>query len=279
MLNLGQEQTLKVIKKVEFGIYLAEPGTDGSERVLLPGKQVPEGTKIGDELTVFLYKDSKDRLISTMAKPLIMLGGVTRLHVKDVGKIGAFCDWGLEKDVLLPYHEQTRRVKKDEDVLCAMYIDKSSRLCVTMNVYEYLRTDSPYKEGDKVRGVVYEMSDNFGAFVAVDDIFSALIPKKELYKDIRISDEIEARVIKVREDGKLTLSIREKTSEQMDIDGVRILEEIDAYNGLLPFTDKASPDIIKEKISMSKNEFKRAVGRLLKEGKIEITERGIRRKA
>lgn len=277
MFNLGEKQTLVVTKKVDFGIYLAEEGTDGSERVLLPKKQVPKDVKLGDKLEVFLYKDSDDRLISTITEPKLMLHQVGRLTVTDVGKIGAFMDWGLEKDVLLPFHEQTRRVKKGEEVLCALYIDKSSRLCVTMNVYEYLSTDSPYKKDDRVTGVVYEMSDNFGAFVAIDDKYSALIPKKELYGDIQIGDIVGARVISVREDGKLTLSIREKTLEQMDIDAKKILEEIDAYNGVLPFTDKASPDIIRDKISMSKNEFKRAVGRLLKEGKIEIFERGIRK--
>lgn len=277
MFNLGEKQTLVVTKKVDFGIYLAEEGTDGSERVLLPKKQVPKDVKLGDKLEVFLYKDSDDRLISTITEPKLMLHQVGRLTVTDVGKIGAFMDWGLEKDVLLPFHEQTRRVRKGEEVLCALYIDKSSRLCVTMNVYEYLSTDSPYKKDDRVTGVVYEMSDNFGAFVAIDDKYSALIPKKELYGDIQIGDIVGARVISVRDDGKLTLSIREKTLEQMDIDAKKILEEIDAYNGALPFTDKASPDIIRDKISMSKNEFKRAVGRLLKEGKIEIFERGIRK--
>ena len=277
MFNLGEKQTLVVTKKVDFGIYLAEEGTDGSERVLLPKKQVPQDVKLGDKLEVFLYKDSDDRLISTITEPKLMLHQVGRLTVTDVGKIGAFMDWGLEKDVLLPFHEQTRRVRKGEEVLCALYIDKSSRLCVTMNVYEYLSTDSPYKKDDRVTGVVYEMSDNFGAFVAIDDKYSALIPKKELYGDIQIGDIVGARVISVRDDGKLTLSIREKTLEQMDIDAKKILEEIDAYNGVLPFTDKASPDIIRDKISMSKNEFKRAVGRLLKEGKIEIFERGIRK--
>jgi predicted RNA-binding protein (virulence factor B family) len=277
MLNLGQKQTLKVIKKVDFGMYLAEEGSDGSQRVLLPGRQIPEGTKIGDMLEVFLYKDSSDRLISTTATPALLLHQVGRLQVKEVGKIGAFMDWGLEKDVLLPFHEQTRKVRQGENVLCALYIDKSERLCVTMNVYQYLRTDSPYKKDDRVRGTVYETSDNFGAFVAVDDTFSALIPKKEFYGKIRIGDQVEARIVNVCEDGKLTLSIREKTVDQMNIDGQKILDEIDAYNGVLPFTDKASPEIIREKMQMSKNEFKRAVGRLLKEGRIVITERGMRK--
>jgi predicted RNA-binding protein (virulence factor B family) len=129
-----------------------------------------------------------------------------------------------------------------------------------------------------VRGTVYETSSNFGVFVAVDDIFSALIPKKELYGDVKIGDEITARVIDVRDDGKLTLSVREKAYLQIDTDAQMILEKMEKNNGVLPFTDKAAPERIREEMAMSKNEFKRAVGHLLKEGKIVIGENDIRLK-
>ena len=269
MLKLGEKQTLKVVKKVDFGVYLSEDA-GAEEKVLLPIKQVPEGTDIGKEIEVFIYRDSDDRLIATTREPKIMLGDVRLLKVKDVARVGVFMDWGLEKDVLLPFKEQTRKVKSGEEVLCAMYIDKSSRLCVTMNVYEYLRNDSPYKKDDRVMGTVYEISDNFGAFVAVDDIYSGLIPKKELYGNVRIGDSVFARVSSVKEDGRLNLSLREKAYLQMDTDAEKILSMIKENGGKLPFTDKASPELLREKTGMSKNEFKRAVGRLLKEGKIEI---------
>ena len=269
MLRLGEKQILTVIKKVEFGVYLAEE-MESEDKVLLPKKQVPEGTEIGAQIEVFLYKDSDDRLIATTNEPKLVLGQVGMLHVKETGRIGAFMDWGLEKDVLLPFHEQTRKVKNGEDVLCALYIDKSSRLCVTMNVYDDLRTDSPYHKDDHVTGTVYEESDNFGLFVAVDNIYSALIPLKELYGDIRIGDTVEARVFDVKPDGKLTLSLREKAYAQMDTDVQKILDRMNAAGGKLPFTDKADPELIRSEMQMSKNEFKRAVGRLLKEGKITI---------
>nr|WP_297709660.1 S1-like domain-containing RNA-binding protein [uncultured Butyrivibrio sp.] len=277
MIKLGEKQTLTVIKKVEFGVYLAD-GSNAEEKVLLPIKQVPAGTDLGSEIEVFIYKDSSDRLIATTHEPKIMLGDVRVLRVKETSKIGAFMDWGLEKDVLLPFKEQTRKVHAGEDVLCALYIDKSSRLAVTMNVYPYLKTNSPYAKDDKVIGTVYEMSDNFGAFVAVDDIFSGLIPKKELYGDIRIGDSINARITSVKEDGRLNLSLREKAYLQMDTDADKLMEMIEKAGGSLPFTDKASPELIREKTNMSKNEFKRAVGRLLKNGKIEITEKSINKK-
>jgi predicted RNA-binding protein (virulence factor B family) len=269
MIRLGEKQTLKVVKKVDFGVYLSD-GTDPEEKVLLPAKQVPEGTDIGSTIEVFIYKDSDDRLIATTHEPRIMLGDVRLLKVKETTKIGAFMDWGLEKDILLPFREQTAKVRPGDDVLCAMYIDKSSRLCVTMNVYKYLRSDSPYVKDDKVTGTVYEMSDNFGAFVAVDDIFSGLIAKKELYGDIKIGDSVTARVISVKDDGRLNLSVREKAYLQMDADAQKLLSMMEKEGGRIPFTDKASPELIRDRTGMSKNEFKRAVGRLLKEGRIEI---------
>ena len=268
MIRLGEKQKLSVIKKVDFGVYLAEEGAE--EKVLLPIKQVPEGTGIGSEIEVFIYKDSDDRLIATTKEPKIMLGDVRVLRVKETSKIGAFMDWGLEKDVLLPFREQTRKVKAGENVLCALYVDKSSRLAVTMNVYPYLRSDSPYSKDDKVIGTVYELSDNFGAFVAVDDIYSGLIPKKELFGDIKIGDTVNARITSVKEDGRLNLSVREKAYLQMDSDAEKLMKMIEEGGGKLPFTDKASPELIRNKTQMSKNEFKRAVGRLLKEGRITI---------
>ena len=278
MIELGKKQELTIVKKAEFGVYLAE-GAEASERVLLPKKQVPEGTAIGDRLRVFVYRDSKDRLISTTQEPKVELGGLARLRVAQVGKIGAFLDWGLEKDLLLPFRQQTRRVREGEEVLIALYIDKSSRLCATMNVYEYLENQSPYKKDDRVRGTIYEISREFGAFVAVDDRYSGLIPRKDFHGDAQIGDVIEARVTAVHEDGKLDLSMREKAYLQMDKDAETVLKVIDEFDGVLPFNDKATPEVIERELKLSKNAFKRAVGRLLKEGKIEITPKSIRRRS
>ncbi len=276
MIALGEIQTLQIVKKVEFGVYVGDGG-NVEERVLLPKKQVPQQAQVGDAIEVFVYRDSKDRLIATTTKPMLTLGKVAVLQVAQVGKIGAFLNWGLEKDLLLPFKEQTKKVTAGEKCLVALYIDKSNRLCATMNVYPYLDTDSPYHKDDKVVGTVYEISRNFGAFVAVDNRYSGLIAQKELYGAVRIGDVINARVTGVKEDGKLDLSIREKAYLQIEQDAGRVLEIIDSFDGALPFTDKASPEVIKRETQMSKNEFKRAVGHLLKTGKIVITERAIRR--
>lgn len=277
MLKLGEKQKLVIVKKVEFGVYLAASADNDREKVLLPARQVPADAKIGDVLEVFLYKDSGDRMIATTREPALVMGQVAELTVAQTGKVGAFLDWGLEKDLLLPFKQQKKRVAQGDKVLVALYIDKSERLCATMNVYQNLSTDSPYRKDDRVCGRVYEISDNFGAFVAVDNKYSALIPKKELYGEVKVGDDISARVVKVLEDGKLTLSIREKAYVQIQKDGEAILKLLDSYEGSLPFNDKASPEIIQHETGMSKNEFKRAVGHLLKEGKIQITEKSIRR--
>ena len=266
MLKLGERQTLNIDHRKSFGVYLGE----GDETVLLPGKEVPEDAEVGDELSVFLYRDSSDRLVATTREPKITLHETKLLRVKEVTKIGAFLDWGLEKDLLLPYHEQTKKVKADEEVLVSLYIDKSSRLCATMNVYPYLRTDSPYQADSEVTGRIYQTSDNFGVFVAVDDAYSGLIPAQEAAGHFRIGDVITARVTRVLPDGKLNLSVRKKAYQQLDEDAQTVLKVIDEYEGVLPFDDTVSPEIIRREMGLSKNAFKRAVGHLMKEGKAEI---------
>ena len=268
-MRLGEKQVLTVVKKVDFGVYL---GSD-EERVLLPKKQVPEGIEVGDPVEVFLYKDSSDRMIATTKEPKLTLGNLAVLEVVDVGRIGAFLDWGLEKDLLLPFKEQTTKVEKGDRCLVSLYIDKSGRLCATMKVYPLLRTDSPYKKDDTVRGTVYEISREFGVFVAVDDRFSALIPRREVYGRMYIGQQIEARVAAVKADGKLDLSVRGRIPEQMDADAQKIMDRIEKSGGGLPFTDKADPERIRDEFGMSKAAFKRAVGRLLKQGKVRIDEK------
>lgn len=269
MLKIGEKQELSVVKEVSFGIYLAEEG-ETKERVLLPKKEVEEGTKIGDKMTVFLYKDSSDRLIATKREPKLTVGRTAVLKVKDVTKIGAFLDWELEKDLLLPFHEQTAKLYPGDECLVALYIDKSSRLCATMKVYPYLKKNSPYHLNDEVHGRVYETSDNFGVFVAVDDQYSALIPKREGNPGLKPGNKITARVTGIKEDGKIDLSVRDKAYLQMDEDAEYVMETIEEFEGVLPFDDKARPEVILREFGLSKNAFKRAVGRLMKQGRVEV---------
>ena len=273
MLEIGNRQLLTIVKKVDFGVYLSkEQEADPEEKVLLPRKEVPENAQPGDEIEVFLYRDSKDRMIATVRQPKLSLGEVALLRVKENGKIGAFLDWGLEKDLLLPFREQVRKVRPGEECLVALYLDKSKRLCATMKVYRYLRTDSPYEKDQKVTGTLYEISDNFGAFVAVDNCYSALIPKKEPLGNARVGDTVEARVTEVLKDGKLSLSLREKAYIQMNEDAQKLLKLLEEQGGELPVGDKSSPEKIKELTGMSKNEFKRAAGNLYKQRLVQVEE-------
>ena len=275
MIELGKRQKLKIVKEVEFGVYLG----DEKEKVLLPKKQVPEGAKKDDELEVFIYRDSSDRPIATVRTPKLMAGETAVLSVSDVTDIGAFLDWGLEKDLFLPFKQQTAKVKPGDECLVALYIDKSSRLCATMKVYHHLQTDSPYRKNDTVTGRVYELSGNFGAFVAVDDKYSALIPKKEMYggEKYQVGDMVTARVADVKEDGKLELAVRQKAYLQMEEDADRLMGIIDSHGGVLPFSDKADPELIRRETGMSKNEFKRALGGLYKCRRVEIGESSVRK--
>ena len=287
MILLGRIQTLRVVKKTDFGVYLSDQGIEPDSSfvpdkkevvdvpsILLPKAQAKDLTT-GNTVEVFIYKDSEDRPIATTAKPLLTMGSLARLTVKEVTNIGAFLDWCLAKYLFLPFKEQTFRVQKGDSILVTLYIDKSSRLCATAKVYNSLEANSPYQREDQVSGTVYEIIDAFGAYVAVDDRYSALIPKKELFTALTPGEKISARVTKVQPDGRLVLSIREKSYLQMDTDSALIYDALIKAGGFLPYHDKTSPELIKAKFGLSKNAFKRAIGHLQKEGKLLIEDDGI----
>ena len=231
---LGSTTRLSMIKTSKFGIYLGSDEYPGLE-VLLPNNQVPQGIAPGDSLEVFLYRDSEDRLTATTTVPYVTLYETAPLRVTDVTNIGAFLNWGLAKDLFLPFKEQTKRVRVGDTVLAALYIDKSDRLCATMNVYDYLYNDSSYQKGDLVHGMVYEIIDTFGVFVAVDNKYSALIPHNEMSRELHVGDEVDARVKEVTEEGKLTLSLQQKLKVQMGMDAELILQRLENSGGFLPF--------------------------------------------
>lgn len=275
MIQLGEKQILKVVQVKDFGVYVG----DEQESVLLPRKYVPAGTSVGDSVEVFIYRDSSDRLIATTEEPMLTLGQIGLLRVKEIGKIGAFLDWGLEKDLFLPYKEQTVQVRPGKSYLVALYIDKSKRLCATMRIYEYLSADSPYVKDEMVQGVVYQINQNLGVFIAVDGKYHGMIPRKNAHGQFRIGDTVQVRVVAVREDGKLELSMRERVEFQIDKDAAVVMEVLESYDGVLPFSEKASPAVIERELNMSKGAFKRAVGHLLKMKRIQIEQHKIRIRA
>ena len=281
-MRLGYTQTLVAVKKTDFGLFLTDiDKKDDKNRalgdeVLLPKNQVTENMRVGSEIEVFLYKDSEDRMIATRLVPYIKIGEIKKLKVKEVNKIGAFLDWGLPKDLLLPFKEQIYDIKSGDEILVTVYIDLSDRLCATMDLYSRLSLLPPYQKDDMVKGTVYQVHEQFGAYVAVDNKYSALVPKKELHCELKPGDEIEARVLEVKEDGKLDLSLRQKAYVQMDADSALILDKLKQAGGSLPYQDKSSADEIKEEFNLSKAAFKRAIGRLYKERVIVIEKDGIR---
>ena len=281
-MRLGYTQTLVAVKKTDFGLFLTDiDKKDDKNRalgdeVLLPKNQVTEDMRVGSEIEVFLYKDSEDRMIATRLVPYIKIGEIKKLKVKEVNKIGAFLDWGLPKDLLLPFKEQIYDIKSGDEILVTVYIDLSDRLCATMDLYSRLSLLPPYQRDDMVKGTVYQVHEQFGAYVAVDNKYSALVPKKELHRELKPGDEIEARVLEVKEDGKLDLSLRQKAYVQMDADSALILDKLKQAGGSLPYQDKSSADEIKEEFNLSKAAFKRAIGRLYKERVIVIEKDGIR---
>lgn len=272
-MELGKTQEMTIHRITVHGAYLGT--SDSKDEVLLPGGQLEKDAKAGDVVKVFIYRDSKDRLIATVHHPAMELGELARVKVVSVSQIGAFLDWGLEKDLFLPFKEQTEKVHVGDYCVVALYIDKSERLCATMRIYDHLEKESPYHTGDQVKGVIYQINPKIGALVAVDLKYHGLIPNRELFTNYHVGDEIEGRVVKVREDGKLNLSVREKSYLQIDTDAEAIITRMIERGGQLPFTDKAAPLIIKQEFGLSKNAFKRAIGRLLKQGKVEIGENNI----
>ncbi|MGN0242645.1 MAG: S1 RNA-binding domain-containing protein [Lachnospiraceae bacterium] len=274
MIKLGEIQTLYIVKQTENGVYLNDIPGKTEESILLPKKWVPHDAKLGTEVEVFVYCDSEDRLIATTMRPKLVLGEIARLEVKEVTKIGAFLDWGLEKDLFLPFKEG--KVEAGKPYLVRLYIDNTNRLAASTRIERFLSVSHSYQKNDHVTGVVYRVNPDMGAFVAVDEQYYGMIPNREIFRPIQVGDVVEARVSYVRDDGKMNLSLREKAYVQMEEDSRMVYAHIQECGGSIPVTDKSDKMLIMEEFGLSKNAFKRAVGRLLKEHKIEMTEKEIK---
>lgn len=277
MIRLGEINNLQIKRFTSVGAFLNEVEPE-DEDVLLPKAQIPDGAEIGDEIEVMIYRDSKDRIIASTNRAKLTVGEMGHLMVVSQSKIGSFLDWGLEKDLFLPFSETVGHIEKGKEYLVAVYLDKSNRLAATMKIRQFLSTDSPYKENDKVKGTIYSINRDIGAFVAVDNKYDGLIPKRELLGVYEVGEIVEVRVNKVHEDGKLDLSLRDRSYVQIDTDANIVKAKMKEKGGKLSLNDKSSPEEITRELSMSKAAFKRAIGRLYKDGIIIITEKGIQYK-
>lgn len=276
MFELGKTQKMKINNITKIGAYLDAETGNADDNILLPNNQLTDDIKEGDEVEVFIYRDSEDRVIATCKKPFIEKDEIALLEVVDVNKIGAFLNFGLERDLFLPFKEQKVRVRKGDVVLVALYIDSKERLAATTYVSEYFRYDSNFKKNDVVKGIVYNFEPYIGAFVLIDKKYTALIPKDQIFSPIEVGAEIEARISTIHSDGKLVLSLKQEAYKQRLEDSDFIYEYLKSGNGFMALNDDSSPELIKKKLNISKKSFKRAIGKLLKEKKIEITAKGIK---
>ncbi|MDO4778642.1 MAG: S1-like domain-containing RNA-binding protein [Tissierellia bacterium] len=274
MYDLGKKQKLFIKRFASIGAFLSSSMEDDTD-VLIPKKYLKKDLNIGDKIEVFVYKDNENRPIATTQIPKIELGKLAILQVKALTKIGAFLDWGLDKDLLLPFEEQVGKIKQNSFHLVGLYLDKSNRFSATMKVNDYFDKNPPYKENDWVRGTIYSYNSEVGAFIIIDGKYNALLPQKEIAGVLKVGDEISLRVKQVKEDGKLDLSYMNRAHEEMNKDAEIVYNTIKENNGFLRLNDKSDPKLIFSIFKMSKSQFKRAVGRLYKQRKIVFRDNGI----
>ncbi|MBV1757274.1 MAG: RNA-binding protein [Dethiosulfatibacter sp.] len=270
MIKLGEMQFLKLNKvDVKDLIFIDENGTE----VYVKKEKGQTIIEKGQMRDVFVYK-MNNRLEGSLKRPNLVIGEIGYLKVVDITEIGAFMEWGLDKNLFLPFKQQKGQIRVGHEYIVGIYLDKSERLCATMDIYEMLRTDSPYKIGDKVKGTIYSLKRGLGAMVAVENKYHGLIQEKDFFGK-GIGDQVEARVVKIREDGKLNLNLFDKTHTKMDDDAEVIYKRLVKAGGFLPYSDKTNPNVIKETFNMSKGSFKIAIGRLYKRDLITISDKGI----
>ncbi len=276
MIHVGSNQKMKVSRRTSIGLYLVPVDESDHEGILLPKKYVsPQEIPEGSLIDVFVYRDSDDRLIATTLAPLLHAGEIGILRVVSNTPIGAFLDWGLEKDLLLPKSEQLHPIYPGDRVLVYADVDKSNRIYASMQIQKFLTASGPFKKDDKVNCVVYKTVRGIGAFTAIDNKYMALIPKKELFKELRPGDRLDARIVDIKPDGKIDLSLRDKAYKERISDSKKIYDMLVSKGGSLGMDDKSSPEEIKDMFEMSKASFKRALGKLLSEKKIVFTSKGI----
>lgn len=268
MINIGKTNTLTVVKKLDFGVYL-----DGGEagEILLPQKYVPTDAGIGDDLRVFIYRDSNDRLIATTERPLIEVGEFGYLKAVSTTKIGVFMDWGLLKDLLVPFREQKRPMNVGEKYIVYAFLDHATdRIVGSTKLDKFLGNKIPhYEEGDKVRVLVVSRTD-LGMKVIVDDLFWGMIYNNDLFDPIDTGDRVEGYVKLVRSDGKIDVTLRSKGGERVFHLADRIIGYLEDCGGRMNISDSSTPEDIKNVFQCSKKDFKKSLGLLYKKGSIII---------
>jgi predicted RNA-binding protein (virulence factor B family) len=272
LINIGKYNELEVVKELDFGIYLR----DGDVEILMPTKWVPTGTQIGDTLNVFIFRDSDDRLIATTVEPYAIADTFAFLEAKQVNDIGAFLDWGMDKDLLVPYREQQLKMEPGKSYVVFVYVDEeTNRLVASAKLSRFIeREDIHLQDGDIVDLLIYSETD-LGFNAIINNLYSGLIYKNEIYEAIRVGDQMKGFVKHVREDNKIDLSLQKSGFELVDDVKWRILNMMKQNGGFLSLNDSSAPEEIKAKLQISKKAFKKAVGALYKERLVKLTDKGV----
>lgn len=273
MIQIGQYNVLKTTRETKSGLYLAD---EEGQEVLLPGKYIPQNIKAGDELNVFIYKDSEDRLVATTEHPKITLHQFAYLQVKTVNAYAAFMDWGLEKDLFVPYKEQPQKLIADKYYMVYLYLDEQTdRLVASANVHRFLKNESlTVKPDDEVDVLIWESTD-LGYNVIVNHLHKGLIYKNELFAPIKIGEMRKGYIKKIREGNKIDIQLQKSGYENIEPNAAKILSKLKENNGFLALHDNSDPAIITQELEMSKKTFKKAIGLLYKQQMIRLAENGI----
>ncbi len=278
MIEIGKYYDLKVVKELNFGIYL----NTGDSEILLPAKYVAKGTKIGDTLHVFIYKDSENRPIATTQKPEFILEGYAFLEVKDINKYGAFLDWGIDNQLLLPYSEQPKFIEKGKRYVVKLCLDKlTDRLFASAKIDKFLEREildedrDLLKTGVIVNLLIYAITD-LGYKSIINQKYAGILYQNDVYKKINIGDNLQGYIKTIRDDGKIDVTIRKNGLEEINACKARLFKALKDSKGFLPLNDNSPPETIQSALEMSKKSFKKAAGMLYKEGKIQIFDNGIK---
>ena len=273
MIHIGVHNELVVNRILAPGAFLID--SEGND-VLLPNKYIPIGMKIGDQLKVFVYNDSEDRIVATTIRPLLQLHEFGYLKVKDINNIGAFLDWGLEKDLLVPFRQQHRRLNIGQWCLAYLYIDKlTHRLAATTKVEKYFLKDNIKLEVNQEVDLLITNESNLGVNVIINNSYKGMIFHNEIYKDIMKGDRVKGYIDQVRNDGKIDVNLRKKGMKNLEEGAQTILEELRTSNGFLALTDKSTPEEIQSVLQMSKKNFKKSLGILYRNKQVFIKKEGV----
>lgn len=273
MIEIGKFNKLKVLKKSEFGLFL--DAGDGKE-ILLPKRFVADDFEIGQELEVFVHTDSEDRLVATTQKPLAQVGEFATLKVVSLSSVGAFLDWGLAKDLLLPFAEKSRPLRVGETVLVYLYVDKSDRISATMRVEKFASSDKPeYEEGQAVDLIISRKTD-LGTSAIINGKHLGMLFANEIFEQLIPGQRLQGYIKKIRPDGKIDLSLHQTGIKDADEIGQKILALLKEHGGFLEINDKTSPDLIYDYFGVSKKKYKIALGGLYKKRLITVDDDGIR---